>query len=432
LNPVGTVHLHVAQHIHALSVIVELYGIAMTQLHHNEHSNSSPPQRCSEPERIHRFLRTTRTLWTADTSSSVIQPGTYCWVFTLDFPIGTGKLPSSYTTPRNTIQYFLKTQLKTPKRTMEPTCTLELFFQDRIDVDSTRLRTPVVIDLETEAYLGSFWKRLFRQQNAKGNVKATVTLPKRGYCPGDTVDIVIHVAHFCSVFIAKAIKVQLRQKTVFLGKTQVDTHRKTLVEAITALDVPTGSTESTVVCHLKLPPDLPVTNIACNVLQITYKLKVSIRVTESKFIQSKTLFLRFPLVIGTYRSSRDRGGGTATWRAQQWEAWVQGTTSQDELPDYVGSGDMRVMVWPENQPPTYEASVTSRGASVGTPSMLEASMSEGYLTRSLERNDHRLALSASSTFLNEARPFSNELPRAGSLNNVRDRRRRTRRSVLPI
>lgn len=150
--------------------------------------------------------------------------------------------------------------------------------------------------------------------------------------------------------------------------------RSTVAEAITALRMADGQTDNTTVCQLTLPGDTAVTNVASNLIQITYKLKVSVRVTETKFIHSRILVLRFPIVIGTFRSSLD-ANWARVWRDPNSTALYPLEDDLDDeymhecLPDYDYTVDSngQPVISSSMDPPSYAASMTSAGLSGSWP-----------------------------------------------------------------
>lgn len=175
---------------------------------------------------------------------------------------------------------------------------LPIHVQDRIDVSSLEICSPSLLAVP----LPSSRSFLFPPRRRS---PATVLfgLTATAFRPGDPMPMTLQLAESVKSPPKPSlleVRVELRRRTSYHVQGHSDIERLTLMDESLVVEV--GSENQVSLDTLRLPQDLYPTNLACDILQVTYKLRLHLRECPSKSSKPSgpSTTFRVPVTIGTY------------------------------------------------------------------------------------------------------------------------------------
>ncbi|XP_071481165.1 arrestin domain-containing protein 2-like [Diadema antillarum] len=205
-------------------------------------------------------------------------------------PVGQSRLPFSFLLPEGLptsfeskharIRYWLeavivRTWFKSKRRTLQGFTIIE-----HVDINQPELLVPV--NESREHHIGCLCRKSFQ---------ASVTLDRKGYCPGETIPVNLEIQNGTK----RAIQSQMAliQETAYRikGKTFTDNQQ------INTMDLgvlPKNQRHCANNYYIQLPPIAP-SIISCKIITVSYKLQFTVGLTMSK---EKVVF-DAPFTVGT-------------------------------------------------------------------------------------------------------------------------------------
>ena len=162
------------------------------------------------------YVDITQTLWTADQSpDGRLSPGQHVFWFRFDIPTNA---PSSFEGTVGSIRYELLGRIGTGLLKSDRRISVRVPVQQVVRISDPRLLQPV--RQEVHKTVG----RLFR---AAAPVVLTATLPKTGFCVGETLPVHVYIENGSSCRIS--LTASLRQSVVYTAEGRRQNSKRTLL-----------------------------------------------------------------------------------------------------------------------------------------------------------------------------------------------------------
>ena len=206
------------------------------------------------------YVNTELTLWTADQSQDGrLPPGQHSFPFRFDIP---PNAPSSFEGTLGSIRYTLRGRVGTSLFKFDHQIEARVPVQQVVGVCVPRLLQPVRQEVQ---------KRVRHLLRASTPVVLTVTIPKTGYCLGETLPV--HVAIENGTSRSITLNAVLSQAVAYRAQGVRRTEGKTLVSIVSDKIAPKNTREWDPT--MQIPMTEVLGNGSCSIIQESYLLTVT-------------------------------------------------------------------------------------------------------------------------------------------------------------
>ena len=256
------------------SIVVTLWGGANVQWQENRTNCES-------------YVHKEAVVWKAENSTTCFLPaGEYHFLFSFELP---RDIPSSFEGQFGNVRYMVMARIVRSGgliKSLKPrqASTVRLAVQDRTPrMDILRWHNQTMSKSKTNKRLGFPFLRL-------GHVSATVTVPRVGFSPGDTIPITVNVSNQSSrqVCVAAALK----RRDIFTSSEGIQRKSYCLVSRTSSPPILPGVTTTYEDTNLKIPATAYVTIKECSFINSKYVLEILVKIPLS--LDTKMLI---PIVI---------------------------------------------------------------------------------------------------------------------------------------
>ncbi|XP_029961451.1 arrestin domain-containing protein 3-like [Salarias fasciatus] len=208
-----------------------------------------------------RYFKLKQFLIPEDTNETVLRAGNH--VYNFSFRIPREGMPSSFKGSHGKIVYCLEAKLSRSWK-MDTTAYKEIIFATKAFPNFQALMSPQAGSTRKE--IGLF---------SKGNVNMDVTIDKGAFAAGETIAVVATINNSSSSEMTP--KFTLQQQIVYRanGHTKQESNNVQKV----ADNCISSQTQKEVRCMLRIPKDLMMTIHNCDIISVSYHLKVSLDIS---------------------------------------------------------------------------------------------------------------------------------------------------------
>ncbi|XP_062614117.1 arrestin domain-containing protein 3-like [Saccostrea cucullata] len=207
--------------------------------------------------------------------------GNYCYPFQFQLP---QNLPSSFEGEYGHVRYTIKGTIEKPKRFTHVTKTAFSVIGP-LDLNTfPQIESPTGMTLT---------KNLCCLCCTSGPISAFLSLPRRGYVPGDIIPVTVELENLSSRKIASS-SITLTMTTNFHSSDESRTV-STQIDKIMHGSVPRGTTSTWADQGIPLPALPPSFLFGCNIIDIQYKLELRVNAVGPSF----EMYVPLEIIVGT-------------------------------------------------------------------------------------------------------------------------------------
>ncbi|XP_011415521.3 arrestin domain-containing protein 17 [Magallana gigas] len=207
--------------------------------------------------------------------------GTYCYPFQFQLP---ENIPSSFEGEYGHVRYTVKATIEKPKRFTHVTKTAFSV------IGSLDLNTIPQIDAPAGMTLS---KNICCLCCTSGPISALLSLPRRGYVPGDIIPVAVEIENLSRRKITSA-SITLKMTTSFHSRDESRTV-STQIDKISHGSLPRGATSTWTGQGIPLPALPPSFLFGCNIIDIQYKLELRVDAIGPSF----EMYVPLEIIVGT-------------------------------------------------------------------------------------------------------------------------------------